>query len=124
MDVSISLSSIAHKSFIEVLLLEFGQIQRLTTSDITLRSSYLKCFNSGSTTYGNTSGNSRNSLACHIKVNLRFHKARVCVLHREFYHIQKLLTWKKMLTQSTKHPLSLQYGGLPLIISSSSTPNA
>lgn len=28
-----------------------------------------------------------------------------------------------LLTQSTKNPLSLQYGGLPLIISSKSTPN-
>jgi hypothetical protein len=42
-------------------------MQRFTTSHITLRSSNLKCFNSGSTTYAIASGSSRKSLAYRIE---------------------------------------------------------
>lgn len=57
--VSILLSSIVHNSRIDGRTEGSGLMQRVITSHIALRSSYLKCFNSGSTTYDITSGISR-----------------------------------------------------------------
>lgn len=58
-DVSILASSVAQSSCMDGRLVGSGWIQRLTTSHKILRSSYLKCFNSGSTTYDIASGRSR-----------------------------------------------------------------
>jgi len=58
-DVSILLSNIMHNSRIDGRTEESGLMQRVITSHIALRSSYLKCFNSGATTYDITSGISR-----------------------------------------------------------------
>lgn len=49
-DVSIPLSSMVFNSCIQSCLLGSGWMHSFTTSHITLRSSYLKCFNTGSTT--------------------------------------------------------------------------
>lgn len=67
MDVSIPFSKVEHSSSMVVLRLELGWMHRLTTSHITLRSSYRKCFSSRSTTYDITSGISKNSFACSRK---------------------------------------------------------
>lgn len=76
-EVSILLSNMLHTSCIDGRFVGSGWMHRLMTSHIIWRSSFAKCFNSGSTKQHVTSGSSRNSFACRIDKLILFD---VCVI--------------------------------------------